>query len=279
MAVPQRARSWLAISVFSATLALSSPWTIHSAVARNIKRTPSTDLTPSLAEQPARPPQTVVAAVLDAGRSTGIDPALLLTIAATESRFRTDAKNQTSSASGLLQFTKQTWLENMKKFGGKYGLSRFADLIHRSGTGHLVVRASAKGRIWALRNDPRIATLLAAERLDYQKEQSKDRPLQVMDFYLIHALGVAGANRFIEAVTDRPSVPCKAVVGDVAWKGSGLFRGLPHGAATSLGVAYEVISVRFEQRRSYYADMLDHDATAAYPNPDPEEADNWAAPR
>ena len=128
MAVPQRARSWLAISVFSATLALSSPWTIHSAVARNIKRTPSTDLTPSLAEQPARPPQTVVAAVLDAGRSTGIDPALLLTIAATESRFRTDAKNQTSSAAGLLQFTKQTWLENMKKFGGKYGLSRFADL-------------------------------------------------------------------------------------------------------------------------------------------------------
>ena len=90
---------------------------------------------------------------------------------------------------------------------------------------------------------------------------------------------VSGANRFIEAVSSRPSVPCKAVVGDVAWKGSGLFRDLPHGAATSLGVAYDAISVRFEQRRSYYASLLEHDATAAYPKPEPEEAGYWAAPR
>ncbi|MGC1410466.1 MAG: transglycosylase SLT domain-containing protein [Acetobacteraceae bacterium] len=278
MAVPQRARSWLAIFAFSAALALGNPWTMHSGIARTVKRT-SANPTPSLAEQPASPPATVVAAVLDAARSTGIDPALLLTIAATESRFRANAKNHTSSAVGLLQFTKQTWLENLKKFGGKHGLSYLAVLIHRSGTGYLVVHAPARNKISALRYDPRIATLLAAERLDYQQEQSKDRHLQVVDFYLIHALGIAGANRFIEAVSNRPSVPCKAVVGNVAWKGSGLFRDLPHGAATSLGVAYHVISVRFEQRRSYYSDLLDHDTTAAYPKPEPEEAGNWAAPR
>ncbi|MGP0002206.1 MAG: transglycosylase SLT domain-containing protein [Acetobacteraceae bacterium] len=279
MAVPQRARLWLGAFAFSAALALSSSYAIHSATARNVKRTSSTDLTPTLAEQRSPPPETVVAAVLDAGRSTGIDPALLLTIAATESRFQANAKNRTSSATGLLQFTKQTWLENLKKFGGKHGLSHLAALIHRSGVGYLVARAPARNRISALRNDPRIATLLAAERLDYQKEQSKDRHLQVVDFYLIHALGVSGANRFIEAVSNRPSVPCKAVVGDVAWKGSGLFRDLPHGAATSLGVAYDAISVRFEQSRSYYASLLEHDATAAYPKPEPEEAGYWAAPR
>lgn len=279
MAVPQRARLWLGAFAFSAALALSSSYAIHSATARNIKRTSSTDLTPTLAEQRSPPPETVVAAVLDAGRSTGIDPALLLTIAATESRFQANAKNRTSSATGLLQFTKQTWLENLKKFGGKHGLSHLAALIYRSGVGYLVARAPARNRISALRNDPRIATLLAAERLDYQKEQSKDRHLQVVDFYLIHALGVSGANRFIEAVSNRPSVPCKAVVGDVAWKGSGLFRDLPHGAATSLGVAYDAISVRFEQSRSYYASLLEHDATAAYPKPEPEEAGYWAAPR
>ncbi len=279
MAVPQRARLWLATFVFSAALALSSSYSIHSATARNVKRTSSTNRTPTLAERPSPPPETVVAAVLDAGRSTGIDPALLLTIAATESRFQANAKNRTSSATGLLQFTKQTWLENLKKFGGKHGLSNLAALIYRSGVGYLVVRAPARNRISALRNDPRIATLLAAERLDYQKEQSKDRQLQVVDFYLIHALGVAGANRFIEAVSNRPSVPCKAVVGDVAWKGSGLFRDLPHGAATPSSVAYDVISVRFEQRRSYYASLLEHDATPAYPKPEPEEAGYWAAPR
>lgn len=127
MTVPQRARSWLVVGAFSTTLALSSPGTIYSAAARNVKRAALTDPTPSLAEQPSPPPVTVVTAVLDAGHSTGIDPALLLTIASTESRFRADAKNKASSAAGLLQFTKQTWLENMKTFGGKHGLSRLAD--------------------------------------------------------------------------------------------------------------------------------------------------------
>ena len=90
--------------------------------------------------------------------------------------------------------------------------------------------------MWALRNDPRISTLLAAEQLNYQKQLSKDRPLQVVDLYLIHALGVTGGNRFIEAVTNRPSAPCKTVVGDAAWNGSGLLQDLPHGTATSLAL-------------------------------------------
>jgi Transglycosylase SLT domain len=211
MAVPQRARLWLGAFAFSAALALSSSYAIHSATARNVKRTSSTDLTPTLAEQRSPPPETVVAAVLDAGRSTGIDPALLLTIAATESRFQANAKNRTSSATGLLQFTKQTWLENLKKFGGKHGLSHLAALIHRSGVGYLVARAPARNRISTLRNDPRIATLLAAERLDYQKEQSKDRHLQVVDFYLIHALGVS-AGLFNALVLDWVSPKCNTLM-------------------------------------------------------------------
>ena len=179
MAVPQRARSWLATFAFATTLALSSPCVTYTAAARDVKRTQLTDVTPSFADQPSQPPEIVVNAVLNAWRLTGIDPALLLTIAWTESRFRAEAKNRTSSAAGLLQFTKQTWLENIKTFGRKHGLSHLTGLIHQSGVGHLVVHAPAKNRIWALRNDPRIATLLAAERLNYQKKQSKDRPLQV----------------------------------------------------------------------------------------------------
>jgi hypothetical protein len=120
--------------------------------------------------------------------------------------------------------------------------------------------------------------LLAAERLDYQRELANDHVLQVVNLYLIHALGVTGANRFIEAVTNRPSAPCKPVVGDVAWKSSGLFRDLPHGASTSLGAAYNVISVGFEQRRSYYANLLVDDVAASHPEA-ALEADNWAAPR
>jgi hypothetical protein len=263
MTVPQRERSWLAI--FTAMLVLSSCCDIYSAAARGIRRTQPTDVTPSLAEQPSLPPKIIVTAVLDAERLTGIDPALLLTIAWTESRFRADAKNQTSSAVGLLQFTKQTWLENVKAFGGKHGFSHLANLVHRSDVGLLIVSTLAGNRVWALRNDPRIATLLAAERLDHQKELSKDRALQAVDLYLIHALGVTGANRFIEAVAKRPSAPCKAVVGDVAWKRSGLFRDLPHGAYTSVNAAYNVVSDRFEERRSYYANLLEeYDVVVAH---------------
>ena len=278
MAVPQRARLWLGAFAFSAALALSSSYAIHSATARNIKRTSSTDLTPTLAEQRSPPPETVVAAVLDAGRSTGIDPALLLTIAATESRFQANAKNRTSRQRGCCN-SRTDLAREPEEIWGKAWLEPFSgsDLSVRRWLS-CCTRSRQEQNI-GLRNDPRIATLLAAERLDYQKEQSKDRHLQVVDFYLIHALGVSGANRFIEAVSNRPSVPCKAVVGDVAWKGSGLFRDLPHGAATSLGVAYDAISVRFEQSRSYYASLLEHDATAAYPKPEPEEAGYWAAPR
>ena len=211
MAVSQGERSWLAIFAFSAMLVLSSCCETNSAAARSSRIQPI-DVTPSLAEQPSPPPKIVVTAVLDAERLTGIDPALLLTIAWTESRFQADAKNRTSSAEGLLQFTKQTWLENIKTFGGKHGFSHLANLVHRSDVGLLIVSTLAGNRIWALRNDPRLATLLAAERLDHQKELSKDRALQAVDLYLIHALGVTGANRFIEAVAKRPSAPCRLLL-------------------------------------------------------------------
>ena len=125
MAVAQRACSWVVTLAFSITLALGSSCIDNSATARDFRRTQPTDVTPSLAEQPSPPPEVVVNAVLIAGRSTGIDAALLLTIAWTESRFRAEAKSWTSSAEGILQFTKQTWLENVKTFGRKHGLSHW----------------------------------------------------------------------------------------------------------------------------------------------------------
>jgi soluble lytic murein transglycosylase-like protein len=105
MALVQSAR-WRLVTV---AFALSLPTIVNSAAARDFTRTQRANVTPSLADQPSPPPEIVFDAVLNAGRSTGIDPALLLTIAWTESGFRTEAKNQTSSAAGLLQFTEQTW--------------------------------------------------------------------------------------------------------------------------------------------------------------------------
>ena len=128
---------------FVTTLALGSPCVTYTAAARDVKRTQLTDATPSFADQPAQPPETVVNAVLNAWRLTGIDPALLLTIAWTESRFRAEAKNQTSSAAGLLQFTKQTWLERHQDLWPKAWLEPFdGPEFIESGAGRLVVHAS-----------------------------------------------------------------------------------------------------------------------------------------
>jgi hypothetical protein len=210
-----------------------------------------------LAERPTPPPADLLRASLDAQRLTGIDPALLLTIAWIESRFHVKAKNHSSSAAGPLQFTDQTWLESVKTFGGKHGLSSLAGLISRTDNGRLIVRASGR-RILALRSDPRIAVLLAAERMDYQKEIWSDsgRLPRPTDLYLMHALGVTGTTRFLEAVAARPSAPCKGVVGESAWKGAGLFGRLPQGAHTTVATAYAVISERLEVRREYFLSFL-----------------------
>ena len=168
---------------------------------------------------------------------------------------RADAKNKASSAAGLLQFTKQTWLENMKTFGGKHGLSRLADQISSVKLlGHLVVDAPAGDRIWALRNDPRIATNKLVKwqtRLDYQQEQSKDRQSANRGFIPHPCFGGDWSQPLYRGGhQSSPSTRAGAVAGDVAWKSSGLFRTRCMAHATSLGAAYDFISVRFEQRRS-----------------------------
>ena len=263
MADPQRKRSWLVPLVVAAAAMLQASLAAAHASAKEAPL--NSGRSSSTYEGLAPPPQNVLDAVLEAERRTGIDPALLLMIAWTESRFRSDAKNQTSSAAGLLQFTQQTWLENIKAFGGTLGLNHFAALIHRSDDGNLAVHPSATRKVLDLRHDPRTATMLAAERLDHQRELSleTDRPLRVVDLYLIHALGVKGATRFLEGVAKRPSARCMDVVGNVAWKQSGLFGDMPDGRSTSAIAAYQVISARLEQRRSYYVNFLEYAAAVS----------------
>ena len=159
MAVPQRARSWLAIFAFSAALALGSPWTMHSGIARTVKRTSSLTRHQVWPSSPRHLPRLSSLPFWMRRVQRASTQHFYSLSQRLKAGSRANAKNHTSSAVGLLQFTKQTWLENLKKFGGKHGLSYLAVLIHRSGTGYLVVHAPARNKISALRYDPRIATL------------------------------------------------------------------------------------------------------------------------
>ncbi len=66
--------------------------------------------------------QGVVAAIRLSSVRTGVDFSYLMKLAATESNFSPASKAATSSATGLYQFTHNTWLNTLKMHSAKYGL-------------------------------------------------------------------------------------------------------------------------------------------------------------
>src|SRR5690242_2704676 len=106
----------------------------------------------------------IIAALRQASAETGSDFHYLLGTAMRESGLKTHAQASTSSACGLFQFVGQTWLGLVKEHGAKYGLGAYANAISKDGDGHFRVEdANARQAILALRNDPKVASLMAGE--------------------------------------------------------------------------------------------------------------------
>src|SRR5690349_14442043 len=106
----------------------------------------------------------VQAAIQRAAQATGVDFGFLLGTAKRESGYNPAAKAPTSSAAGLYQFTEQTWLSTLKKYGARHGYARYADLIETGGDGRLRINGSdARQAVMALRLDPRASALMAGE--------------------------------------------------------------------------------------------------------------------
>jgi hypothetical protein len=64
----------------------------------------------------------VRSAIAHAARETGMDFQYMLAQAKIESALNPDAKASTSSAAGLYQFTRDTWLRTLDAHGDKHGL-------------------------------------------------------------------------------------------------------------------------------------------------------------
>ena len=112
--------------------------------------------------------QRVTSAIQRAAARTGIDFDYLMGQARLESGFNANARAGTSSASGLYQFIEQSWLGVMKQHGGEHGLSWAADSIQRVG-GRYVVAGGNREAVLGLRNDPEVASLMAAEHASDNK--------------------------------------------------------------------------------------------------------------
>ena len=112
---------------------------------------------------PASPPRHIGQAIADASRHTGVDFDYLMNQAKIESAMDPDARARTSSAVGLFQFTKQTWLATLKAHGTAHQLGWAADAITQGKDGTFRVDDPAmRASILDLRTDPVAASAMAA---------------------------------------------------------------------------------------------------------------------
>jgi len=168
----------------------------------------------------------------DAARVVGCDSGYLLAVAARESRFNPAIHAQGTTASGLYQFTEDTWLRAIKSFGARHGFAREARLITSNAQGEFSLPdARARARLMSLRADPKLAALMAAELARDNKlrlEHILGRAVTLSETYLAHLLGVGAAARAINAVHTAPHMPAAWLLPTAAKNNPGVFMSAGH---------------------------------------------------
>jgi hypothetical protein len=182
-----------------------------------------------ISSQQAANVQRATQAISVAANRTGVDFDYLMNQARVESGFRADAKAATSSASGLFQFTRQTWLATMKEHGAAHGYGWAAEAINADDDGsYSVADPAVRQRILALRNQPEIASLMAAEFAADNRDRlatSLGREPEPVDLYLAHFLGVGGAGKFLKAWQADPDQPAAPLFPAAAGANPAIFYG------------------------------------------------------
>lgn len=168
----------------------------------------------------------VITAIQQASAQTGTQFETLLASAALESGLRPTAQAATSSASGLFQFTAQTWLSAMRQHGAAHGLgAEAASIVQRNGQ-LTVDDPAARQRILNMRQDPVIASQLAGDHLRDLSAQIAASTGQMPDagsLYLGHFLGGAGASQMLQALQATPDRPAAAILPSAAQANQSLF--------------------------------------------------------
>jgi hypothetical protein len=148
-------------------------------------------------------PPDVLQSIHAASAKTGVDFKFLLAQASLESGFHADITTRRSSASGLFQFTNQTWLNMVRDHGRQYGHSDLASAITVQANGKLGVDDKAvEQKILDLRSDVDLSAHLAAELTKgnaAQLERALGRKPSPADLHLSLLLGPTGAIRFLKA--------------------------------------------------------------------------------
>ena len=138
----------------------------------------------------------VLGAIRRGAKAAGSDFSAMVRVASLESGFDADAQATTSSARGVFQFTRGTWLEMVRRHGAEHGLAAEAAALAGGAD------AKTEARVLALRDDPELSARMAGEltRDNARVIQARTgiKP-GASDLYLAHFFGAGGAAQFISA--------------------------------------------------------------------------------
>lgn len=198
----------------------------------------------------------VLAAIRLASLRTGVDFSYLMELAAIESNFRADAVNPASQATGLYQFRDTTWLDAVHTWGRLYGLGDYAGRIEyvtdaRNISQPEIGDADVHARLLALRNNPRLSALLAAEMAGRNRQHlssSLSREPGRTDLYLSHFFGARGALAFLEALAESPGRVASELFPGPASRNRSIFINKASKPRTVQEI-YRLFARRFDTRR------------------------------
>ena len=209
----------------------------------------------------------IIDSLKQASAATGVDFDFLVAQASAESGLRDNvhARQRHSSASGLFQFTAQTWLQMMRDHGAQFGHGELAKSIVAAPDGHLSVTNRATERqILELRKDPKLAGIMAGELAKQNAvalQHAFHRKATPAELHLAHLLGATGAIRFLRARAADADQPAADVVPAAARQNPQLFYDRGDHTPHSVAAVYGNIKHRIET-------PLKQLAAATQPKPD-----------
>jgi hypothetical protein len=155
----------------------------------------------------------VMTALRSASSATGVDFGYLVKTAQRESNFDPSAKASTSSATGLFQFTNDTWLNVLERYGAKHGVK--TDGLSRSD-------------LLALREDAGLSARMAGELAGENAkilERKLGRPATSAELYTAHFMGPADAARLVESARVNKAGSAAAIFPRAALANANVFHG------------------------------------------------------
>jgi len=181
-------------------------------------------------------------AIKAAANATGVDFTFLFQQAKVESGLNAQAKAGTSSATGLFQFTKDTWFKVVEQHGDAMGLSSEASSLRNGGA-----TAADRQKILDMRNDPAISAQLAAHYAIDNAKALQAQGHQITgptDLYLAHFLGSGGASKFLAGMKENPNAPAASVLPSAANANKAIF--YKDGTPASFADIYQRFAKRFD---------------------------------